>query len=124
VKGDIVEERPALVDALGDVAGPVYYRRGRVENGALVAGESALERGLRLFEQGEYEAASEAFDEAAREIDPVAPYDEVDLRYNQARCLEARGKVREALALFETIGDVTYQDVVDERIHVLSSGGR
>jgi hypothetical protein len=86
--------------------------------------ETALERGLRLFGQSRYAAAAKAFEEATNTIDPVAPYDEVDLRYNQARCLEAQGKVREALLLFETIGDVAYQELVDERIRVLSSGGR
>jgi tetratricopeptide (TPR) repeat protein len=118
--GDIVEERPVLVDPLEGDPGPLYYRRDSVA----AAGGTALERGLRLFEQGEYAAAAKAFEEAAEAIDPVAPYDEVDLRYNRARCLEAQGKVREALLLFETIGDVAYQESVDERIRTLSAGGR
>jgi tetratricopeptide (TPR) repeat protein len=122
--GDIVEERPAIVDAVVDGVGPVYYRGGRIENGGLVAEETALEQGLRLFEQGQYAGAAKAFEEATREIDPVAPYDEVDLRYNRARCLEAQGEIREALILLETIGDVAYQNLVDERIRILSSGGR
>jgi tetratricopeptide (TPR) repeat protein len=120
---DIVEEHPAIVDAVAGGDGPVFYRRGRIENGGLAAEETSLERALRLFEEGQYEAAAKAFEEATREIDPVAPYDEVDIRYNQARCLEAQGKIREALILFESIGDVAYQALVDERIHVLSSGG-
>ena len=121
--GEIVEERPVLVDKLENDA-PYYHRRGLTTDVGSMAEESALERGLRSFEQGQYSAASKAFEEAVQEIDPVAPYDEVDLRYNQARCLEAQGKVREALLLFETIGDVVYQEIVDERIRVLSAGGR
>ena len=38
--------------------------------------------------------------------------------------LEAEGKLREALDLFESIGDVTYQDLVDERIRALGGGIR
>ena len=57
-------------------------------------------------------------------MDPFSPYDEVDLRYNQARCLQEMGKVPEALALFETIGDVSYLSLVDEQIKVLEVGGR
>jgi hypothetical protein len=34
------------------------------------------------------------------------------------------GKVPEALALFETIGDVAYLSLVDEQIEILESGGR
>jgi tetratricopeptide (TPR) repeat protein len=122
--GEIVEERPVLVDAVEGDTAPHYYRRGRIGGGKLTAEETALERGLRLFEQGQYADAAKAFEEAAQEIDPVAPYDEGDLRYNQARCLGAQGKVLEALALFETIGDVAYQELVDEQISILSAGGR
>jgi tetratricopeptide (TPR) repeat protein len=120
LNGEIMEERPVLVDPLEGDAVPHYYRRERTAE----AEETSLERGLRLFEQDQYTAAAKAFEEAAEAIDPVAPYDEVDLRYNRARCLEAQGKVLEALLLFETIGDVSYQESVDERIRSLSAGGR
>lgn len=124
VEGRIVEEHGVLVDSPPAGADPMFFRRGRVEGGKWVPAETALDRGLRSFRQAEYAAALSAFEEAAKQVDPLAPYDEVDLRYNRARCLEAQGKIREALALFETIGDVAYQDLVDERIHILSSGGR
>jgi hypothetical protein len=38
--------------------------------------------------------------------------------------LEEQGKVREALALLGSIGDVAYQSLVDEKIKVLERGGR
>jgi tetratricopeptide (TPR) repeat protein len=122
--GEIVEERLALVDPVAESVAPLYYRRKRIATDESETEETALEQGLHLFERGQYREAAAAFEEASREIDPLAPYDDVDIRYNQARCLEAQGKTREALALFETIGDVAYQEWVDERIRILGGGGR
>ncbi len=122
--GKVVELKEVLVGSAGGEDAPLFYRRGTFESGKLVAPESSLEKGLRLFERGQYRAAASAFEEAANEVDPFSPYDEVDLRYNQARCLQEMGKVPEALALFETVGDVAYQSLVDEQIGILESGGR
>lgn len=109
IAGDVVEAHPALVDPVDD--GPVYYRRDVVSG---EREESRLERGLRLFEQGDMAAAAEAFEAAMSEIDPVAPYDASALVYNRARALEEMGERQEALALFRSLGDVPYQDLVDE----------
>lgn len=122
--GEVAEIKEVLVASLPGEEAPHFYRSGTFENGKLVAPESSLEKGLRLFERGQYRAAATAFEEAATEVDPLSPYDEVDLRYNQARCLQEMGKVPEALALFETIGDVAYLSLVDEQIEILESGGR
>jgi tetratricopeptide (TPR) repeat protein len=122
--GEVVEVKKALVDSSEDEDLPHFYRRGTFESGKLLAPESSLEKGLRLFERGQFPAAASAFEEAASEVDPLSSYDEVDLRYNRARCLQELGKVREALALFESIGDVVYLSLVDEQIESLESGGR
>ena len=105
---EIVEVRSAIVDAVE--GGPVYYRRNVVGERE----ESALERGLRLYDRGDFAGAAAAFEEAEGEIDPVAPYDVADVIYNRARSLEAAGSRQEALALYRSLGDVSYQDLVDE----------
>ncbi len=126
--GQIVEEKSALVDSAeteGDI--PSYYHyigRDEIGGGESVNRESSLERGLRMFQEGEYEAAASAFETAVEEIDPHAPYDETDLRFNRARCLEALGNLPEALALFRSIGDAVYQPLVNQRIQVLAQALR
>ncbi|MFQ5789256.1 MAG: tetratricopeptide repeat protein, partial [Acidobacteriota bacterium] len=124
----IVEEKEALVDTNAPAAGkaelPLYYRRAQIDPGGPAVFESPLESGLRLFKEGRYAEAAFAFEKAAEAIDPVAPYDEVDLRYNRARCLEEQGKVREALALFRSIGDATYQPLVEERLGIVEGAAR
>jgi tetratricopeptide (TPR) repeat protein len=122
--GRIVEEKPALIDAVPGEVAPVFYRRGQVEEGKLVAPETSLERGLRLFRDGSYPEARSAFQSASDEIDPVAPYDAIDLRYNVARCYEAQGQLRKALELLRSIGDASYQTVVDERAAELEVASR
>lgn len=119
IENIVVEEKPVLIDPLTVGPSPTFFEEVPDE-----PAETALERGRDLFERGQYAAAASAFKEAADEIDPLAPYEEIDLRYNRARCLEAEGKLREALALFESIGDVTYQDLVDEKIRALGGGIR
>jgi tetratricopeptide (TPR) repeat protein len=114
VNGALVEIRSALVDA--PKAGPAFFRR------AGEGGESALETGLRLFRGGDFPGAHLAFGKAEKEIDPEAPYDASDLAYNRARALQEQGKRLEALALFRTIGDVTYQNLVDEKARAIESG--
>jgi tetratricopeptide (TPR) repeat protein len=83
-----------------------------------------LERAIRLFREGGYQQALSAFEEASRQIDPVAPYDTTDLRYNIARCYQELGQGPKALELMETIGDAAYQTVVDERIGELEVATR
>ena len=123
-EGQVVEVHDALVDTIPNDVKPRFFRRGEFKDGDLVSQETALGRGLRLFQEGQYRQAASAFQEASMEVDPLAPYDEVDLRYNRVRCLEEQGKIREALALLDTIGDVAYQDAVDDRIKILEAGGR
>jgi tetratricopeptide (TPR) repeat protein len=123
-EGRVVEVHDVLVDAIPNDVKPRFFRRGTIEGGGLVSTETALERGLRLFREAQYREAASAFQEASLEVDPLAPYDEPDLRYNLVRCLEEQGKIREALALLDTIGDVAYQDAVDDRIKILEAGGR
>jgi len=106
--GDVIEVRPALVDPVED--GPAYFRRNVVSEPP----ETALDRGLRLFDRGDFSEAAAAFEQAMSEIDPEAPYDASDLVYDRARALEALGKRQEALALYRSIGDVSYQELVDE----------
>jgi tetratricopeptide (TPR) repeat protein len=120
VLGDkVLEERPVLVDSFPAGDSPTYFEAISEESS-----QTPLDRGRQLFEQGDYGGAARAFKEAAAGVDPLAPYEETDIRYNQARCLEAQGKLREALALFESIGDVAYQDLVDEKIRELGGGIR
>jgi tetratricopeptide (TPR) repeat protein len=124
LEGLVVEVHDVLVEPLPGDVNPRFFRRGTIEGGRLVSAETALERGLRLFREGQYREAASAFEEASKQVDPLAPYDETDLRFNLVRCLEEQGKIREALALADTIGDVAYQHAVDERIKILESGGR
>ena len=108
IEGDVVEVRRAIVDAIPN--GPMYFKKD-------VAGtpeESELEKGLRLFESGDLAGAAAAFEAAMSSIDPEAPYDASDLVYNRAHALEAMGQRQKALALYRSLGDVTYQDLVDD----------
>ena len=117
VASELIELRNAIVDPpprLG--VGPLFHHR------AAGAGETALERGLRLFGEKDFTQALLAFTEAEKEIDPVAPYDASDLTYNRARALQEQGNRREALALFRSLGDVSYQSLVDEQARLIESG--
>jgi tetratricopeptide (TPR) repeat protein len=113
----LFESRSALVD---DVAppggGPRFYRNAASDD------KGALERGLELFRAADFAGAASAFEQAAKEIDPAAPYDESDLVYDRAGALEELGKRREALALFRSLADVSYQSRVDERASLIESG--
>ncbi|MGH9334886.1 MAG: hypothetical protein ACRD21_14195, partial [Vicinamibacteria bacterium] len=117
IGGRLVALENALVDEPHDRDNaPVFYR-------PVVGGEEkALQRGLRLFGAGDYAGAGTAFAQAEKEIDPVAPYDASDLAYNRARAMEGEGKRGEALALFRSLGDVSYQSLVDERARLIESG--
>ena len=117
VDSELIELRGAIVDAPPKLGtGPLFHR-----NTAGVD-ETALERGLRLFGEKNFAKALLAFTEAEKEIDPVAPYDASDLAYNRARALQEQGKRREALALFRSLGDVSYQSLVDEKARLIESG--
>jgi len=117
VDSELIELRSAIVDAPPKLGtGPLFHR-----NTAGVD-ETALERGLRLFGEKNFAKALLAFTEAEKEIDPVAPYDASDLAYNRARALQEQGKRREALALFRSLGDVSYQSLVDEKARLIESG--
>jgi tetratricopeptide (TPR) repeat protein len=113
--GSLVQLRSAIVDT-PKADGPLFFDR------AGSAEETPLERGLRLFQQGDFGGALLAFGEAEKAIDPVAPYDASDLAYDRARALHEQGKRQEALALFRSIGDVTYQALVDEKARLIESG--
>jgi tetratricopeptide (TPR) repeat protein len=120
IDSTLVELRSAIVDpppGRGPSSrGPRFHRpAGGTE-------EKALERGLRLFDEGDFAGALRAFEEAEKEIDPIAPYDASDLAYNRARALQELGKRREALALFRSLGDVSYLSLVDEKTRDLESG--
>ncbi len=121
---DIVEVREVLLDEVLSGQAPLFYRRGKIEGSELIAPESPLERGKRLFEEGSYRQALSAFQLASKNIDPIAPYDEVDLRYNIARCYEALGQRPRALELMESIGDAAYESLVDEKIGELEVATR
>jgi tetratricopeptide (TPR) repeat protein len=117
VAGRAVAIRSALVDAVTSrEAGPALYR------GFDEASETALERGLRLFDHADYAGAAKAFEEAVKEIDDVAPYDASDLLYNRGRALQEEGKRREALDIFRCLADVSYQVLVDEKARLIESG--
>ncbi len=117
VDSELIELRNALVDPPpGSGRGPLFHRR------AAGGSETALERGIRLFEEKDFAKALLAFTEAEKEIDPVAPYDLSDLAYNRARALQEQGKRREALAIFRSLGDVSYQSLVDEKARLIESG--
>jgi tetratricopeptide (TPR) repeat protein len=117
IDSDLVELRNALVDPPpGSRTGPLFHRI------AAASSEPALERGLRLFGEKDFAGALLAFTEAEKEIDPVAPYDASDLAYNRARALQEQGKRSEALAIFRSLGDVSYQSRVDEQARLIESG--
>ena len=117
VASELVELRTAIVDPPPKLGtGPLFHRS------TTGAGETALERGLRLFGEKDFKKALLAFTEAEKEIDPVAPYDASDLVYNRARALQEQGKRSEALALFRSLGDVSYQSLVDEKARLIESG--
>ncbi len=108
IEGDVVEVRRAIVDAIPN--GPMYFKK----DIAATSEEGELEKGLRLFERGDLDGAAAAFEAAMSSIDPEAPYDASDLVYNRARALEATGQRQKALALYRSLGDVSYQDLVDD----------
>lgn len=117
VDGELIELRNAIVDVPSEpVKVPLFHRP--------VAGieEGPLERGLRLFEEKDFGGALLAFEQAEREIDPIAPYGASDLAYDRARALQEQGKRREALAIFRSLGDVSYQSLVDEKARLIESG--
>ncbi|HLE68613.1 MAG TPA: hypothetical protein VJH87_02935, partial [Vicinamibacteria bacterium] len=117
VDSELIELRGAIVDPPPKLGiGPLFHHR------VAGAGETALERGLRLFGEKDFAKALLAFTEAEKEIDPVAPYDASDLAYNRARALQEQGKRREALALFRSLGDVSYQSLVDQKARAIESG--
>ena len=98
IDGEVVEVHRAIVDAIPNGAdGPVYYRRNVASSGPE---EGDLDKGLRLFEQGDMAGAAAAFESAMSWIDADAPYDATDLIYNRARALEELGQ------LMYTTGDV------------------
>ena len=106
--GELVEIHSALVDPVPDP--PTFVRRNVLSDPE----KTALETGLDLYDRGEFAGAAAAFQEALSEIDPEAPYDASDLIYDRARALESLGRRVEALALYRSLGDVPYQDLVDE----------
>ncbi len=120
VDGALVELRNALVDPPPEAAyrdpGPRFHQV------AGAAEATSLERGLRLFAGGDLSSALQSFERAVKEIDEKAPYDASDLAYNRARTLQELGKRREALSLFRSLGDVTYQSLVDEKARAIESG--
>ena len=108
IDGEVVEVRSAIVDAISN--GPMYFKK----DVAATPEAGELEKGLLLFERGDLAGAAAAFETAKDSIDPEAPYDASDLVYNRARALEAMGRRQEALALYRSLGDVAYQDLVDD----------
>jgi hypothetical protein len=117
VDSELIELRSAIVDAPPKLGtGPLLHHR------ATGVDEPALERGLRLFGEKDFAKALLAFTEAEKEIDPVAPYDASDLAYNRARALQELGRRPQALALFRSLGDVSYQSLVDEQARLIESG--
>jgi tetratricopeptide (TPR) repeat protein len=124
--GTVVEERVALVDGIDELAPDAtdiprfYVRFGKRDRDR--DRDLALALGLQLFAEGDFEGAASAFERATESIDPVAPYDASDLLFNRACALQALGRRSEALALFRSIGDVSYQHLVDERASQIESG--
>jgi tetratricopeptide (TPR) repeat protein len=117
IDSELVELRNAIVDEPSPSAiGPIFHRSASGET------ETALERGLRLFGEKDFAEALLALTEAEKEIDPTAPYDASDLAYNRARVLQEQGKRGEALALFRSLGDVSYQSLVDAQARLIESG--
>jgi tetratricopeptide (TPR) repeat protein len=113
---EIVEVGRAIVDEVPDP--PLYYRYDVVRG----AEPTSLELGLRHFNEGQFGEAASDFERARSEVDSVAPYDESDVVYNLARSLEEQGKRQEALSLYRGLGDLPYQETVDERASLIESG--
>ena len=113
---EIVELRRAVVDDIPDA--PMFYSYDVVCG----AEPTSLELGLRQFAEGQFKKASAAFEKALSEVDPVAPYDASDVLYNLARTLEKQGKRQDALAAYRSLGDVRYQETVDEQASRIESG--
>ena len=115
--GRLFESRSALVDEVEPPgSGPRFYRDVASDE------KGDLERGLERFRASDFAGAVSSFEAAAKQIDPVAPYDESDLVYDRARALEELGKRRDALTLFRSIADVSYQELVDGRASRIESG--
>ncbi len=117
VDGGLVELRSAIVDVP-----PVEGSSPLFHHAVGASDERSLERGLRLFAEGDFRGALLAFEQAAKEIDPVAPYDVSDLTYNRARALQEQGRRPEALALFRSLGDLPYQSLADENARAIEAG--
>ena len=113
---EIVELRRAVVDDIPDA--PMFYSYDVVCG----AEPTSLDLGLRQFAEGQFKKASAAFEKALSEVDPVAPYDASDVLYNLARTLEKQGKRQDALAAYRSLGDVRYQETVDEQASRIESG--
>ena len=122
--GEVVEEVDVLMEETPTADAPRFYRRRPIDSSQPAPAETALEQGIRLFRDGSYRDAISMFEQAMREIDPVAPYDETDVRYNIARCHQELGEGPRALQIMETIGDAAYQDLVEERIEELAVATR
>ena len=108
VDAELVEVRNALVDETE--AMPQYFRRNVIET----ADELAIEQAMARYASGDYRGAVELFERALADVDPLAPYDASDLVYNRARALELGGERQRALELYRSLGDVSYQHLVDE----------
>jgi hypothetical protein len=122
--GELVEEIDVLMEETPPADAPRFYRRRPIDSSQSTPPETALEQGIRLFHEGSYRDAIPKFEQAMREIDPVAPYDETDVRYNIARCYQELGETPRALQIMETIGDAAYQDLVEKRIDELAVATR
>jgi len=122
--GEVVEEVDVLMEETPPADAPRFYRRRPIDSSQPAPPETALEQGIRFFREGRYRDALSMFEQAMREIDPVAPYDETDVRYNIARCHQELGEGPRALQVMETIGDAAYQDLVEERIDELAVATR
>jgi len=120
----IVESVDALVDPAPTAQAPRFYHRIPMNPTQPALAETALEQGLRQFRDGNYRDAISRFEQASEEIDPVAPYDETDLRYNIARCYQELGQGPRGLQIMESIGDAAYQDLVEEKIDELAVATR
>lgn len=115
--GKLFESRNALVDDVDPPgSGPRFYREAASDE------KGALELGIDLFRAADFAGATSAFEKAAKAIDPIAPYDESDLAYDRARAQEELGRRREALMLFRSLADVSYQGLVDGRASLIESG--
>jgi len=117
----VVEEVAALVDPVPG-GGPAAWRRGAASDKGVVFTPTRLDQGLAAFRQGKYKEALAAFEAAAKAIDPEAPYDEIDVRYNVARVHQELGDRKKAMDLLRSIGDAPYQALVDEKLRALETG--